>query len=358
LRAVSTSPRWWPLSADGGVGDRLPIDPVPSPPALTRTRSRTIVTVGSDDDAEVTVGAARCAVLPEGTRSELDSAVTEGGGVVVPIEDAEALIWTATDGADDLRAWLDANPGIRWVQLPFAGVEPFVEVLDQDRAWTCGKGVYAEPVAEHALALALGGMRGIGRYARAGGWSGPVGTNLLGAEVCILGGGAITRSLVRLLQPFGTYLTVVRNRPDPISGVAEVVGMDGLKSAVAEANLVVLALALTPDTDQIIDADVLDVMREDAWLVNVARGRHIDTDALVDALSNGRLGGAALDVTDPEPLPDGHPLWSLDNVIITPHVGNTPEMGIKLLWARVRENVERFGRGDTLLGPVHVDLGY
>jgi phosphoglycerate dehydrogenase-like enzyme len=198
----------------------------------------------------------------------------------------------------------------------------------------------------------------VGQYARARSWTGPVGTNLLGAEVCILGGGAITRSLVRLLQPFGTYLTVVRNRPQPISGVAEVVGMDGLRSAVAEANLIVLALALTPETERIIDADVLDVMPEDAWIVNVARGRHIDTDALVDALREKRLGGAALDVTDPEPLPDDHPLWSLDNVIITPHVGNTPEMGIKLLWARVRENVERYGRDDTLLGPVHVDLGY
>ncbi len=304
------------------------------------------------------MGATRCAVLPEGNRNELASAVTEGGGVVVPIEEAEALIWTATTGAEDLRALLDEHPRIEWVQLPFAGIEPFVDVLDQDRRWTCGKGVYAEPVAELALALALGGMRGIGQYARAGGWSGPVGTNLLGAEVCILGGGAITRSLVRLLQPFGTYLTVVRNRPEPISGVAEVVGMDGLRSAVAEANLVVLALALTKDTDRIIDADVLDVMREDAWIVNVARGRHIDTDALVEALREERLGGAALDVTDPEPLPDDHPLWSMDNVIITPHVGNTPEMGIKLLWARVRENVERFGRSEELLGPVHVELGY
>jgi phosphoglycerate dehydrogenase-like enzyme len=307
---------------------------------------------------EVTVGATRCAVLPDGSRSELASAVTEGGGVVVPIEEAEALIWTTTSGADDLRRLLDEHPGIRWVQLPFAGVEPFLDVLDRDRAWTCGKGVYAEPVAEHALALALGGLRGVGHYARADGWTGPVGINLLGAEVCILGGGAITRSLARLLQPFGTYLTVVRNRPEPIAGVAEVVGMDGLKGAVAEANLVVLALALTKDTERIIDADVLDVMREDAWIVNVARGKHIDTDALVDALREGRLGGAALDVTDPEPLPDDHPLWSMDNVIITPHVGNTPEMGIKLLWARVRENVERYGHDEQLLGPVHVELGY
>ncbi|MFO7779641.1 MAG: NAD(P)-dependent oxidoreductase, partial [Nitriliruptoraceae bacterium] len=124
------------------------------------------------------------------------------------------------------------------------------------------------------------------------------------------------------------------------------------------ADVVVLALALTPETEHIIDAAALRAMRDDAWLVNVARGRHVDTAALVTALTEGWIGGAALDVTDPEPLPDGHPLWSLDNAILTPHVGNTPEMGIKLLWARVRENVERRVRGDEPLGLVHVDLGY
>ncbi len=300
----------------------------------------------------------RCAVLPAGERDELRSAVTEGGGRVVDLADANALIWTSTSRADELAEVLRTHPDIRWVQLPFAGIEPFVEVLDHDRAWTCGKGVYAEPVAEHALALILGGLRGIGRYARRQGWSEPYGHNLLGAHVCIVGGGAITRSLVRLLLPFGTYLTVVRNRPDPIPGVAEVTALDQLHRSLGEADVVVLALALTPETDRLIDAAALAAMRDDALLVNVARGRHVDTDALVTALQAGQLGGAALDVTDPEPLPEGHPLWARDDVLITPHVGNTPKMGIKLLWARVRENVERFGRGGELLGPVHVELGY
>jgi phosphoglycerate dehydrogenase-like enzyme len=300
----------------------------------------------------------RCVLLPEGHRPELESAVAEGGGRVVPLEDAEALVWTRTDGADELRRLLDEHPHIRWVQLPWAGVEPFREAFDDDRLWTCGKGVYAEPVAEHALALALGGMRGIGRYARETSWTGPYGVNLLGAHVCILGGGSITRSLVRLLLPFGAYLTVVRNRLDPIPGVAEVVGMDRLHRSLAEADLTVLALALTPETEHVIDAAALEAMSSDAWLVNVARGRHIDTDALVTALREGEIAGAGLDVTDPEPLPDDHPLWQLPNAIVTPHVGNTPEMGIKLLWARVRENVERYASGDELLGPVDVELGY
>lgn len=304
------------------------------------------------------MGQPRCAVLPEGTRTELADAVREGGGQVVPVEQAEALVWTSIGRADELRATLDANPTIRWVQLPFAGVEPFTHVLDNDRTWTCGKGVYAEPVAEHVLALALAGMRGVGHYARQQAWDQPQGYNLLGAHVVILGGGAITRSLVRLLRPWGAYLTVVRNRPEPIDGVAEVVGTDAMPGVLADADLVVLALALTPQTEQIIDAAALASMPSHAWLVNVARGRHIDTDALITALRTGQIAGAALDVTDPEPLPEGHPLWSLPNVLITPHIANTPEMGIKLLWARVRENVERFGRGEELLGPVHVELGY
>ncbi len=304
------------------------------------------------------MGEVRCALLPLGQREELATAVTEGGGQVVDIDQANTLIWTSTGDAEELRSVLEQHPGVEWVQLPFAGVEPFVGILDHQHIWTCGKGVYAEPVAEHALALTLGGLRGIGRYARRNTWSEPFGKNLLGAHVCILGGGAITRSLVRLLLPFGSYLTVLRNRPDPIPGVAEVFGLDNLHRVVADADVVILALALTPETEGIIDETVLAAMPDDAWLVNVARGKHVDTDALVAALSEGRLGGAALDVTEPEPLPDGHPLWALDNVIISPHVGNTPEMGIKLLWTRVRENVERRSQDREPLGLVDVDLGY
>ncbi|TVR33009.1 MAG: hydroxyacid dehydrogenase [Nitriliruptor sp.] len=307
---------------------------------------------------EVDVSGPRCAVLPEGSRPQLEDAVRDAGGTVVPVEDAEAVIWTDPSEAATLRETLDANPAIRWVQLPFAGIEPFVPHLDEDRIWTCGKGVYAEPVAEHALMLALAGMRGGLRYARETTWSGPYGYNLLGARVTILGGGEITRSLVRLLRPFGVHLTVIRNRPEPIPGVAQVLPASRLHEPLAEADLVVVALALTPETEQIIDAAALEAMREHAWLVNVARGRHVDTDALVDALQRGSIGGAALDVTDPEPLPDGHPLWTLPNALITPHVGNTPEMGIKLLAARIRDNVQRYAEGRELLGPVHVDLGY
>ena len=300
----------------------------------------------------------RCAVLPEGRSAVLEDAVRAGGGEVVPPAEADAVVWFDAKDPNALREVLDRHPGIRWVQLPFAGIEPFVDVLDDDRQWTCGKGVYAEPVAEHALMLGLAGLRGGARYARETSWSGPYGHNLLHGHVTIVGGGEITRVLVRLLRPFGAYLTVVRNHPEPIDGVAEVLPSARLREAVHGADLVVLALALTPETEGIVDAEVLGAMEPHAWLVNVARGRHVDTDALVEALRAGTIGGAALDVTDPEPLPEGHPLWTLPNVLITPHVGNTPEMGLALLAGRIRENVQRFATGQELLGPVYVDLGY
>ena len=300
----------------------------------------------------------RIALAPNGERAWLADAVLAGGGWVVGPEEAEGLVWASTGDADDLGALLAAHPGIVWVQLPWAGIEPFVEVLDDTHTWTCGKGVYAVPVAEHALMLGLAGLRGLGTYARASSWSGPQGQNLVGAAVTILGGGGITEELLPLLAPFGCRVTVVRRHPTPMAGADEVVGVDRLIEVLPGRRLVVLALSLTDETRGLIDAEALAAMDEDAWLVNVARGAHIVTDDLVAALEAGTIGGAALDVTDPEPLPDGHPLWSLPNALITPHVGNTPEMAVPLLSARIAENTRRFAADEPLLGPVDPVLGY
>ena len=111
-------------------------------------------------------------------------------------------------------------------------------------------------------------------------------------------------------------------------------------------------------SDGLIGAAELALMEPHAWIVNVARGRHVVTDDLVDALQNGVIGGAGLEVTEPEPLPDGHPLWTLDNCVITPHVGNTLEMGLPLITARVEENVRRWIAGDDLLGILDPAAGY
>ncbi len=302
--------------------------------------------------------APRIAVAPTGAPAWVADAVVAGGGEPVDLAGADAIVWADPRDPDELTRTLDAAPQARWVQLPFAGIENFVHLLDHDRTWTCGKGVYAEPVAELALALAVGGLRGLGTYARATWWAPPEGRNLLGARVTILGGGGITESLVRLLTPFDCAITVVRRRAVPFDGAAAVLPSDRFREALPGADAVVLALALTPETDGLIGADELAAMEDHAWLVNVARGRHVVTEDLVAALRAGVIGGAGLDVTDPEPLPEGHALWSLPNCIITPHVGNTPEMAVPLLARRITANVRRFADGDELLGLVDVDAGY
>jgi len=277
---------------------------------------------------------------------------------VVEAAEAEALVWAAPADPRGLSRILQAHPGICWVQLPWAGVEPYLGVLDDARVWTSGKGVYSEPVAEHALTLLLAGLRGVGRYARAGQWSGPTGTNLLGAPVTIVGGGGITASLLRLLGPFGADVTVVRRRAAPMAGAHAVVTPDQLDAALDGAVGVVLAVALTPATRGMIGAGRLARMAGEGWLVNVARGEHVITSDLVDALRADVIAGAALDVTDPEPLPRHHALWSLPNCIITPHVGNTPAMAMPLLSARVADNVRRHGAGEALVGVVDIGSGY
>ncbi|MEI8240140.1 MAG: NAD(P)-dependent oxidoreductase [Actinomycetota bacterium] len=305
-----------------------------------------------------TGGPPRVALAPDGAPSWMADAIVAGGGHVVPVAEAEALVWAAPRDPEALRRQLADAPDLAWVQLPFAGIELFVDLVDDDRLWTCGKGVYAEPVAELAVALALAGLRNVGGYARAGEWSRPVGRNLHGANVTVLGGGGICEVLLRLLAPFECHVTVVRNRVEEMEGADEVLEPDRYVDALAGADVVFLALALTPETEGMISRSELEQMKSTSWIVNVARGRHIVTDDLVWALQEGVIGGAALDVTDPEPLPIDHPLWSLPNCIITPHVGNTPEMAVPLLSERIAVNVRRFQEGEPLLGPIHIDLGY
>lgn len=307
-------------------------------------------------------GAVRVAVGPDAAAWALD-AVRSGGGVIVdPLDHADALVWTDIGGAnaERLRAILDRSTTIEWVQLPLAGVERLFElgIFEPGRLWTSAKGVYAEPVAEHALALALAGLRRLPDRVRSTSWGDPAGVSLFDQSVTIVGGGGIARSLLGLLAPFRCDVTVIRRHPSPMPGARTVEGPGSLVRAIGTALVVVLALALTPQTRALIGRDELDAMRRDAWLVNIARGRLVDTDALVEALQRGTIAGAALDVTDPEPLPSDHPLWGLPNCLITPHTADTPEIVQRLLSRRIAENVARFGRSDELLGIVDLDLGY
>jgi phosphoglycerate dehydrogenase-like enzyme len=290
------------------------------------------------------------------------NAVRRGGGSPVEADDAaaEGLVWLDSSDAEGLRKVLAATPGIRWVQLPAAGVERFAAagLFTDGRTWTCAKGSFARPVAEHALTLALAGLRVLPTRIRARSWGTPVGETLFGQQVVILGGGGIATELLALLAPFGVEATVVRRSGTPMKGATRVVGAESLADVLPSALVVFLALALTPGTTGIIGARELDLMSERGWLVNVARGAHVVTSDLVQALRDHSIGGAALDVTDPEPLPDGHPLWTMDNVIITPHTADTLEMVMPLLADRIAVNVTAFASGTPMEGLIDPEAGY
>jgi phosphoglycerate dehydrogenase-like enzyme len=153
-------------------------------------------------------------------------------------------------------------------------------------------------------------------------------------------------------------VTVVRQRAEPVAGAVRTVTTPRLHEALAGARAVVLTLALTPQSRGLIGRKELEAMDQRAWLVNVARGALVDTEALVEALRSRQIGGAALDVTDPEPLPAGHPLWDLPDCLITPHTADTEQMTQPLLAGRITENVQRLAAGRELAGLVDPDLGY
>lgn len=295
----------------------------------------------------------------------LEEAVAAGGGVLSAAPEADALVWTDPRDPEGLRAAL-AGSRARWVQLPFAGIEEFVAagVVDGDRTWTCTKGVYGRTTAEHAVALMLTAARRVHVHARARRWeefASPLDRperTLRGARVLLVGTGGIGSSLVALLGPLGCEVTAVNRSGRELAGAAATHAVDDLPALLPDADFVVLAAALTPETRHLVDGRSLALMRHDAWLVNVARGGLVDTDALVRCLEDGSIGGAALDVTEPEPLPEGHPLWGLPNAIVTPHVANTWPMAVPELAAMVRRNVALFAAGEPLEGVVDASLGY
>lgn len=301
----------------------------------------------------------RIAVGPRRIES-VDDAIRQGGGQPADADAAAAgLVWLSPWDADGLRLAIGAT-GARWVQLSSAGVEVTAAagLLSQARTWTSAKGAFAEPVSEHALMLALAGLRMLPERIEARSWGQPGGTSLYDERVTILGGGGIAASLLQLLAPYRVTATVVRRIAEPVPGAARTVSTAGLTDALADAQVVFLALALTPETERIIGAPQLAAMRRDSWLVNVGRGRLIDTDSLVAALDSGTIAGAALDVTDPEPLPDGHPLWAQPRCIITPHTADTPEMVARPLALRIQDNVARFVAGAPMVGVIDTAAGY
>jgi D-3-phosphoglycerate dehydrogenase len=218
--------------------------------------------------------------------------------------------------------------------------------------------VYAGRVAEHAVALLLAAARRLGVAARRATWGGVRPEPLDGASVGVFGAGAIGEELFRRLAPFGVRRLALTRSGRSVAGADASFSPDALDELLRASDYLVLAAPLTSETDGVIDARALELLGPEAWLVNVGRGRLVQTDALCGALEAGHIGGACLDVTDPEPLPDGHPLWSFENVLITPHVANPWHRHEELLATRVAENVRRFIAGADLLGAIDLDHGY
>ena len=298
-------------------------------------------------------------IISPDDRPSLRAAVEEGGGEPGPLEQAEAVVVFRTS-PDDLP---DLPDSVRWVQLPSAGVESWFAAgtIDRERRWTSAGGVYARPVAEHCVALMMAGDRELGVFARARSWDsdGRNRTRVFeGRTVAIVGAGGIGRALIEMLQPFRVEILAVTRSGRDVPGADRCFSADQLGEVWPLAHHVVIAAPATDGTRHLVGKAELDAMRDDVWITNVARGSLIDTDALVQALRDGTILGAGLDVTDPEPLPDGHPLWEFGNVIITPHLANPESVEEPLLAERVKENVRRFAAGEDLLAPIDPDAGY
>jgi phosphoglycerate dehydrogenase-like enzyme len=291
--------------------------------------------------------------LAPGYDPDYAAAVQAGGAQVGPLEEADALVMWEWDGQLP-----ELTPAVRWVQLPAAGVERWLDQMADGPVYTSAAGAFALPVAEHALALMLAGARRLHECARARSWADRPGRTLEDATVAIVGAGGIGRALIEMLAPLNAHVLAVTRRGHPVAGAELTVPVERLDEVLPEADFVVLAAPGGAASRHLIDDRRLRLMRADAWLVNVGRGSLVDTDALVAVLEEHRIGGAALDVTDPEPLPDGHPLWSSERALITPHVASPPEAERRLLSERVRQNVIRFAAGEPLIGVVDRESGY
>ena len=289
-----------------------------------------------------------------------EEAVVSGGGKVAPLsKQVKALIWTDYSAPELLAKTLSENPQIEWVQLPFAGVDAFAKILAAPVRFTSAKGSYKEPVAEHALALALALGRKLPIRVKATSWGKREAVSFYDSNVLIIGAGGIAEELIGMLKPFRAKISVCRNQGEAqIPGAMEVFGLASLSKKISDADLVVVACALTEKTRGMFDLELFSKMKSTAFLVNVARGPIVNTLDLLKALDQGLLAGAAVDVTDPEPLPDGHPMFGRDDLIVTPHTADTKEIVERHFAIRVQQNVKAYLGQGPWIGQVDPERGY
>jgi phosphoglycerate dehydrogenase-like enzyme len=255
--------------------------------------------------------------------------------------------------AAELR--LDA-PRLRWIQLLTAGYEHVQRHGVRQGVTVCNAGDSFSPaVAAHAVALLLSLQRRVTtmlanqvRHAWDRGFASVL-TTPASSVVAILGFGSIGREVARLIKPFGARVIGISRSAAPHPLADEMVAPGDLAAVLQRADAIVLSLPLDPSTHHLIDARALGLCKRNAVLVNIARGAIVDSHALAEALKHGTIAGAALDVTDPEPLPADHPLWDAPNLIVSPHVaGACGPIGGQRLAQTVEDNFRRFIAGEPL----------
>jgi phosphoglycerate dehydrogenase-like enzyme len=297
-----------------------------------------------------------------------------------PVDDVEVLLrgWLSSEAFDRLLA---RARDLRWVHSATSGVERALTptALAHEVVVTNARGVFTRPIAEHVLLMMLAVARNLPELVelqRERTWQPLEGRELRDLTVGVVGYGSLGRAVASLAGAFGARVVAMRRNPgmgvdgdgleavDPEDRfpfeprVDRVVGPDGLHGLLAESDFVVLAAPLTAETEGMIDEAALAAMKRDSWLINVARGRLVDDRALVRALRDGRIGGAALDTFRDEPLPASSPYWELTNVIVTPHTAWASSRVLDRSIGLFCDNLVRFSRGEPLRNVVDPAAGY
>lgn len=301
--------------------------------------------------------AALRAALPD------DRIIAVQGDDLEPAADAEAVFGGFS--MDRLRAVLAKLQKVRWIHTFSAGVDRHVPILagHPNVQLTNNTGAYDVPISEHVIAMIFAAAKRVPEHLAAQGrseWQREMPhAEVRGATLVILGLGSIGSELALLATGVGMRVIGIRRDPSrAAAGVDRVVAPEGFAEVAREADYVAVTAALTPSTRGMVSADIIRALKPTAWLINIARGPLVDEAALIDALAERRIGGAALDVFDTEPLPVTSPLWKLDNAILTPHVSNSSPRVRERSLALVVENVRRFKAGEPLRNLVDRSVGY
>jgi phosphoglycerate dehydrogenase-like enzyme len=263
---------------------------------------------------------------------------------------------------EEIKAAIETANGARWVSTHAAGVDhyPLERIRDKGMLLTKGSGAGAVPIAESVVLFILSAAKSfpyfVGSSARKQ-WptQRPPAMELAGSKALIVGYGAIGRAVAERLRPFGVEVVGVRRH---IGGEPGIIGDADWRDRLAEFDWIVLTAALTAQTRHMLGQLEFELMKPSSWIVNIARGGLIDHAALVAALQAGQPRGAYLDVTDPEPLPEDHPLWSVPNVVITGHSSGRGTRSLQRYAALFLDNLERFKAGQSLVNVVDLSAGY